>query len=97
MPKKFNPAPFRERMGFAQVVDVEEGFHESFSLVSSSAQSILEQVDFSGPPIKGAKVDFLAKRTGPIGAALSKKVIWLPNVIFCSAATRALGVCSSDE
>ena len=64
MPKKFNPAPFRERMGFAQVVDVEEGFHESSSLVPSSAQSILEQVDFSGPPTKGAKVNFLAERTG---------------------------------
>ena len=43
MPKKFNPAPFRERMGFAQVVDVEEGFHEPSTLAPSSVQSILEQ------------------------------------------------------
>ena len=75
MPKKFNPAPFRERMGFAQVVDVEEGFHESSTLVPSSVQSILEQVDFSGPPTKERRSIFWpsgqavwpGRRTGPIG------------------------------
>ena len=73
MPKKFDPAPFRERMGFAQTVDTQEGFHELAPSAFSSGERILEQGNSPETPLKGAKVDFLAKRTGPIGAVLSKK------------------------
>ena len=47
MPKKFNPAPFRERMGFAQTVDTQEGFHELTPLALSSGELALKQVDFN--------------------------------------------------